>query len=59
MLDADRSIQKTAEYMNVHKNTVKYRMKCIEEILGPNISHMPEAYDIYIAVAAHRLKQNP
>ena len=38
MLDADRSMQRTADYMNVHKNTIKYRLKCIEETIG--------AYDI-------------
>ena len=52
MLDADRSMQRTADYMNVHKNTIKYRLKCIEETIGHSISRMPEAYDIYLAVAS-------
>lgn len=59
MLDADRSMQRTADYMNVHKNTIKYRLKCIEETIGHSISRMPEAYDIYLAVASIRLKWNP
>lgn len=59
MLDADRSMQRTADYMNVHKNTIKYRLKCIEETIGHSISRMPEAYDIYLAVASIRLKRNP
>ena len=59
MLDADRSMQRTADYMDVHKNTIKYRLKCIEETIGHSISRMPEAYDIYLAVASIRLKRNP
>lgn len=58
MLDADRSVQRTADYMNVHKNTIKYRIKYIEEAIGHSISRMPEAYDIYLAVASIRLKRN-
>lgn len=58
LLDGDMSITKTAELMFVHKNTIKYRIKCIEEILGYKISKMPVSYDLYIGAALNRINRS-
>lgn len=55
MLDADMSIQKTAEMMYVHKNTVKYRIAKLNEKLHYKVSRMPDAFELYRAAALIRL----
>ncbi|WP_394927148.1 PucR family transcriptional regulator [uncultured Robinsoniella sp.] len=55
MLDANMSIQKTAEKMFVHKNTVKYRIAKLNERLHYKVSRMPDAFELYRAVALLRL----
>lgn len=54
-LDADMSIVKTAELLYLHKNTIKYRIAKLTEIFHYRINKMPEAFDLYKAVAVHRL----
>jgi hypothetical protein len=55
LLDSDLSIAKTSEKLFLHINSVKYRMKKIGEKLGFPVDKMPEAYDVYTAVAISRL----
>ncbi|MBK5252711.1 MAG: helix-turn-helix domain-containing protein [Peptostreptococcaceae bacterium] len=57
MLDAGSNIAETAEVMFVHKNTIKYRINCLRKMLACDIDAMPEAYDLYIAVALGRLTE--
>lgn len=57
LLDADMSITRTAEIMNFHISTIKYRTKCIEEIVGHRINKMPELSDLYEIVGLYRLNQ--
>ncbi|MEA4963160.1 PucR family transcriptional regulator [Lutispora sp.] len=55
LLDSDFSIAKTAERLFLHINSIKYRIKRIGEKLGFPVDKMPEAYDVYTAVAISRL----
>ncbi len=55
LLEADSNIAKTAELMFLHKNTIKYRIRCINERLCYPVTKMPEANDLYLACAIRRL----
>ena len=55
LLDAGRSASRTAELLDVHKNTVRYRMKQIRESYVCDIAQMPLASELYEAVALQRL----
>lgn len=55
LLDGDLSVSKTAELLYVHKNTIKYRLKLINERLGYNVGKMPETIKLYEAVAIERI----
>lgn len=57
LLDADMNVARTAELMYVHKNTIKYRLKCVEEMLGHRVNHMPEVCDLYFAAMSNRLRK--
>lgn len=57
LLDADMSAGKAAVLMHVHKSTIKYRIKCIEDILGHRIAKAPELSDLYEIVGLYRLIQ--
>jgi DNA-binding PucR family transcriptional regulator len=54
-LDSQKNMQITGDYLFLHKNTVKYRINKIKQLLGYDISKMPEAYELYTAVAINRL----
>lgn len=55
LLDAGSNIAKTAELMFLHKNTIKYRIRCINEKLCYPITKMPEANNLYLACAIKRM----
>ena len=55
MLDANSNIQTTSELMFVHKNTIKYRIKAIGDVLGFTIGAMPESERLYKACGIKRL----
>lgn len=55
LLDAQRDLQKTSELLFVHRNTVKYRLKRISEILGCNLLSYDECFAYYLACIAYRL----
>ena len=55
MLDARNSIGETAKLMHVHPNTIKYRLKEIKKKLKMDIVKLPDAYELYLAVALNRL----
>lgn len=57
LLDANMSIQKTAELMFTHQNTIKYRLKIIEKIFGYKLTKIPESYDLYVLAATNRLSR--
>jgi len=55
LLDANESVAKTAEYMYLHKNTIKYRLRKMAEYLGFPIGQMPASFALYIAAALERI----
>ena len=57
LLDANMSVQKTAELMFTHQNTIKYRLKNIEKILGYKLTKIPESYELYMLAATNRLSR--
>ncbi|PKM72188.1 MAG: PucR family transcriptional regulator [Firmicutes bacterium HGW-Firmicutes-16] len=58
LLDSDLSVQVAAELLFLHKNTVKYRLKCISDCIGFTIGQMPASYRLFEAVAVQRLMQS-
>lgn len=55
LLDSDLSVQGASELLFIHKNTVKYRLKCISDCFGFPIGQMPASYRLFEAVAVQRL----
>lgn len=55
LLDADSSVSACAELLFLHKNTVKYRLGRIRELLGRPLDKLPELFTLYRAVALSRL----
>ncbi|MEG1432470.1 PucR family transcriptional regulator [Eubacterium sp.] len=57
LLDEDSRIPSTASALFVHPNTIKYRLRKIEGLLGHPLKKMPEALSLYTAAALRRLLQ--
>ena len=55
LLDSDSSVQLTAERLFIHKNTVKYRLKCISDCFGFPVGQMPASFLLFEALAVRRL----
>jgi DNA-binding PucR family transcriptional regulator len=55
LLDADSSLEKCADLLFLHRNTIKYRLQRINERLGFKIGHMPETMEVYTAAALERI----
>jgi len=55
LLDCQGNMIETANQLFVHKNTVKYRIKKSERLLGMNLLKMPEIIDLYTALAIMRI----
>ncbi|GCF95412.1 purine catabolism regulatory protein [Enterococcus florum] len=55
LLDAQGDFQRCSELLFVHKNTVKYRIKKISELLGYTITRFSESYECYFACMIYRL----
>jgi hypothetical protein len=58
LIDADESMEKTAELLFLSKSTIKYRMRKIREIIGEHCLDLPYKYYIYRALAIERIKEN-
>ena len=56
ILDPGMNSGKTAEILDVHTNTVQYRMKRINELLGVEITAYRVVPGISTALALHRLE---
>lgn len=50
-LDCDCSWVQTAELMHVHLNTVRYRIRRVEELTGKNLSRTADRADVYLALS--------
>lgn len=55
LLDCQSSVTQTSKAMFLHKNTIKYRLGRLSDLLGFRIGHMPESAQIYRALAILRL----
>lgn len=58
LLDASSGLKAASALLYVHRNTVLYRLHKIRMLLGYDLAKMPMAYDIYMAVSLHRLREN-
>jgi sugar diacid utilization regulator len=58
LLDTESSVGKTAEILNMHPNSVKYRIQKINNILGYDFRSLPNVLPIYTAVSLRRLMKN-
>lgn len=56
VLDAGMNSNKTAEFMEIHNNTVQYRLKRINEILGAEITGNRIIPGLTMAIALKRLE---
>lgn len=54
-LDCQENIVETANQLSVHKNTVKYRIKKSERLLGMDLLKIPEIMNLYTALAVMRI----
>lgn len=57
VLDAGMNSSKTAEFMDVHTNTVQYRLKKINEMLGVEITGNRVIPGLTVALALKRLER--
>ena len=55
LLDCDGSVTRTAEMLFLHKNTIKYRLQRIADLLGYRLGKMPETIELYRSAAVYRL----
>jgi sugar diacid utilization regulator len=55
LLEAESSLEKCAGRMSLHRNSIKYRISQINELMGFKIGHMPETIEVYTAVALKRI----
>jgi len=55
LLDCGGKLAETAERLFLHKNTVKYRLKCISDCLGYRVGTMPASIHLYEALAIERM----
>ena len=50
----NQSLKEVAEQLHIHKNTLKYRIKKIEQLLNVNLHSTRDQTAIYIALQLHR-----
>lgn len=55
LLACDGSVTRTAEMLFLHKNTIKYRLQRIADLLGYRLGKMPETIELYRSAAVYRL----
>lgn len=48
-IEEDRNLNKTSERLFIHKNTLKYRIKRIEDISKCDLKNINEVFDFYIS----------
>lgn len=57
LLDVNADFQKCADRLFIHKNTVKYRIKKISELLGCDVTRVSDSYEFSIACLVYRMVQ--
>ena len=53
-LDSDLNVQTTAAALHLHENSLRYRLKRIEGLLGASLRELPTLVDLHLATAAER-----
>lgn len=51
----DEKAQKAAEELNIHRNTLKYRLDKIQELTNKNINNLDDKFKLYIGIKAYNL----
>jgi PucR family transcriptional regulator, purine catabolism regulatory protein len=51
-LARNRSLKETSEALHVHKQTVVYRMRRVEELTGRRLGHIEDIVDLWLALRA-------
>jgi DNA-binding PucR family transcriptional regulator len=54
-LSHNQKMKETAEAFHIHLNTLAYRLKRIEEIIGIDLSQSRHALDVFLAVSLYEL----
>ena len=54
-LSHDKSISKTADSLFLHKNTVSYRLKKIEEIIGGSLNDSQTSFDLQLCLQIQKI----
>lgn len=53
-LDADLDVQATAAGLHLHENSLRYRLRRVETLLGVSLRDLPTLVDLHLATAAER-----
>jgi len=56
--ECNANIEKTAERLYMHKNTIKYRLLKIQEMTGLDIKNNDENFKLYLAVLIDKIHKN-
>lgn len=54
-METDKQIQRTAEKLFIHTNTMSYRLKKVEELLGVSLESLDTSEKIFFALRSHIL----
>lgn len=54
-LDCDRSWQRAAERLTIHRQTLGYRLRTIERLTGRKLGRSKDIAELWLALAAHRI----
>jgi sugar diacid utilization regulator len=55
LLDTDCALAETSERLHLHKNTIKYRLRCMSDCFGFRVGTMPATQRLYQAAGVERL----
>ncbi|MFA9379501.1 MAG: PucR family transcriptional regulator [Acetanaerobacterium sp.] len=56
--ECNANLDKTAQRLFAHRNTVKYRLARVKEITGLDVKNLKENFHLYLAVLAKRIQDN-
>lgn len=56
-LDAQSNIDETARQLYIHRNTAKYRIDKLSDVLGIKLGSLPESFVVYQLAAIYRITQ--
>lgn len=56
--ECNANVEKTAQSLFVHKNTIKYRLQRVQELTGLDVRNHDENFRLYLAVLARKIQKN-